>query len=142
IKDPKERNKERLRLMDRARKVSLDSRALDPRATVSGAGGKIAAVVDRIARIHEKWNSDKGTQLVFLDRSVPKAKGDDKIVEAYDALRERLAKAQEAGDAHEQQSIFDALEAYNANEIESLRDALNGGWNAYDEIKRQLVEKG
>ncbi len=142
IKDPKERNKERLRLMDRARKVSLDSRALDPHATVRSAGGKIAAVVDRIAQIHEKWNADRGTQLVFLDRSVPKAKGDDKIVAAYDALRDRLDKAQAADDEREQQSALDALEAYNPNEVESLRAALNGGWNAYDEIKRQLIAKG
>jgi hypothetical protein len=142
IKDPYERNKERLRLMDRARKVSLDPRAVHPHFPVESAGGKIAAVVDRVARIYEKWDADKGTQLVFLDRSVPKAKGDDKIVEAYDAVRARLAKAQEAGDEREEQAALDALDSYNANEIEALRAALNGGWNAYDEIKRQLVAKG
>ena len=98
--------------------------------------------MDRIAQIHEKWNADRGTQLVFLDRSVPKAKGDDKIVAAYDALRGRLDKAQAADDEREQQSALDALEAYNPNEVELLRAALNGGWNAYDEIKRQLIAKG
>ena len=142
IKDPFERNKERLRLMDSARKVSLDPRAADPNYRVENTGGKIEAVVDQIWRIYQKWDADKGTQLAFLDRSVPKAKGDDKIVEAYDALRARLAKAQETDDEREQQSVLDALDTYDANEIASLRAAINGGWNAYDEIKRQLAARG
>ncbi len=142
IKDPKERNKERLRLMDRARKVSLDPRAVDPNYRVENAGGKIEAVADQIWRLYQKWDADKGTQLAFLDRSVPKAKGDDKIVEAYDDLRARLAKAQETDNEREQQSVLDALDTYDANEIDALRAALNGGWNAYDEIKRLLVTKG
>ena len=140
--DPYERNKERLRLMDRARKVSLDPRAVDPNIQVRSEGGKIASVVDRTARIYEKWDADKGTQLIFLDRSVPKSKGDDKIVAAYDALRDRLARAQRDGDEGEAQSVLDALDKYDPNEMEALRNALNGGWNAYDEIKRQLVAKG
>ncbi len=87
-------------------------------------------------------DAGKGTQLVFLDRSVPKAKGDDKIVEAYDALRARLSKAQETGDEREQQSVLDALDTYDANEIAALRAAINGGWNAYNEIKQQLAARG
>ena len=142
IKDPFERNKERLRLMDSARKVSLDPRAADPNYRVENAGGKIEAVVDQIWRIYQKWDAGKGTQLVFLDRSVPKAKGDDKIVEAYDALRARLSKAQETGDEREQQSVLDALDTYDANEIAALRAAINGGWNAYGEIKQQLAARG
>ena len=142
IKDPFERNKERLRLMDRARKVSLDPRAADPNCRVENSGGKIEAVADQIWRLYRKWDAGKGTQLVFLDRSVPKAKGDDKIVEAYDDLRARLAKAQETDNEREQQSVLDALDTYDANEIDALRAALNGGWNAYDEIKRLLVTKG
>ena len=104
--------------MDRARKVSLDPRAVDPNCRVENAGGKIEAVADHIWRLYRKWDADKGTQLVFLDRSVPKAKGDDKIVEAYDDLRARLAKAQETDNEREQQSVLDALDTYNANEID------------------------
>ncbi|HOV58495.1 MAG TPA: LAGLIDADG family homing endonuclease, partial [Rhodanobacteraceae bacterium] len=76
IKDPRERNKARLRLMDRARKVSLDARAVDPRIPTTEPGGKLEKVADEVARIYKEWDSDKGTQLVFLDRSVPKSKGD------------------------------------------------------------------
>ena len=142
IKNPYDRNKARLRLMDRARKISLDPRALDPYLEVSDKGGKIAAIVENAFRIYQKWDADKGTQLIFLDRSVPKTKGDDKIVEAYDALRARLARAQAAGDEREESAVVEALDHYNADEIASLRAALAGGWNAYDEIKRQLVAKG
>lgn len=142
ISDPKERNVKRLKLMDRARKVSLDPRAVDPRNPAPSNGGKIAATVGRVASIYRKWEADKGTQIIFLDRSVPKAKGDDKIVEAYDALRAKLSQAIRENDEKAEAKALDDLEKYNPDEIESLRAALEGGWNAYDEIKRQLVAKG
>lgn len=142
ITDPKERNAARLRLMDRARKISLDPRAVSPNNPAPTQGGKIRAVTDRVAQIYRKWDADKGTQIIFLDRSVPKAKGDDKIVEAYDALRARLAEAVRSGDDKAEAKLLDDLEKYNPDEMESLRAALQGGWNAYDEIKRQLVAQG
>lgn len=142
ISDLKERNAMRLRLMDRARKVSLDPRAVDPTIKVSSKEGKLPAVVDNVARIYNKWNDDKGTQVIFLDRSVPKAKGDDKKLAEYDALREKLRVAMEQEDEAGEAAAVDALAKYNANEMEEIRNALAGGWNAYDEIKRQLVEKG
>jgi len=51
ISDPYERNAERLRLMDRARKVSLDVRAVDPRHPSTEAGGKLQQVSENIKRI-------------------------------------------------------------------------------------------
>ena len=140
--DLKERNIERLKLMDRARKVSLDARAVDPKIKVANEGGKISAIVDNVARIYDKSRDDKGTQIIFLDRSVPKAKGDEKIIAAYDDLHRRLREAVEANDTAGEQKIVEALEKYNANEVEAMRAAQSGGWNAYDEIKRQLVAKG
>jgi N12 class adenine-specific DNA methylase len=142
ISDPDERNAERLRLMDRARKISLDPRAVDPRAVVTSKGGKIAAVVENVARIHKKWEADRGTQIIFLDRSVPSARGDDKIVAAYDDLRARLDAAIRAGDDKAEGALLDDLAKYNPDEIASLRAALAGGWNAYDEIKTQLIAEG
>ena len=141
-KDPKERNKMRLTLMDRARKVSLDARAVDPNINVTSQGGKIAEIVNRVHQIYDKWTPEKGTQIIFLDRSVPKAKGDDKILKAYDGLRDKLREAINAGDENAQQKAIDSLEKYDANEMESLRSAQTGGWNAYDEIKNQLMAKG
>lgn len=142
ISDAKERGAERLRLMDRARKVSLDARAVDPNLQVTGRDGKIPAVVDRVYQTYRKWDEDKGTQIIFLDRSVPKAKGDDKIIADYDAAREQLAQAIRDGDEKAEAAALDALDKFNANEVEELRIAAAGGWNAYDEIKRQLVAKG
>jgi N12 class adenine-specific DNA methylase len=142
ISDRKERNSQRLRLMDRARKVSLDARAVSPGLTVPDGEGKIGAVVDNVFATYEKWDADRGTQLVFLDRSVPKTKGDDKIIAAYDKLVADLEKATNKGDEKEIATITEKLEKYSASEIEELRNAQNGGWNAYAEIKRQLVAKG
>ena len=143
IQDPKERNIERLRLMDRARKVSLDVRAVDPFAKVTDpSAGKIGAVVNNVARIYHQWSADKGTQIVFLDRSVPKAKGDDKRVKEYDDLVQRRLQAMNSGDDAEASRIEDALEKFNPSEMEELRNALAGGWNAYAEIKQQLVAQG
>ncbi|MFW9594631.1 MAG: DEAD/DEAH box helicase family protein, partial [Macromonas sp.] len=143
IQDPKDRNKERLRLMDRARKVSLDVRAVDPRAQVEDpTAGKIGAVVNNVARIYRQWDADRGTQIVFLDRSVPSAKGDDKKVKDYDALVQRRTQAINDGNDAEASRIEDELEKFNASEIEELRNAMAGGWNAYAEIKRQLVAQG
>ena len=142
ISDRKERSAERFRLMDRARKVSLDARAIDPSIEVPDGEGKIGAVVSRAFSIYEKTAEDRGAQIIFLDRSVPKAKGDDAILKKYDKLVDALAAATDKGNETEIAKITDQLEKYDPNEMAELRNAQNGGWNAYDEIKRQLVAKG
>lgn len=141
IEDVRERNAERLRLMDRARKVSLHAKALDPKVT-DEAGGKLDVAVGEIFRLYKKWDANKGTQLVFLDRGVPKSKGDDKIVKAYDdavAARDAAARADD-------QAAFDRaveqLEKFDADEIAALRDAQTNPWNGYQHIKDGLVAKG
>ena len=142
IKDPKERNAERLRLIDRARKVSLDIRAVDARATSKEEGGKLQRVSTEIKRIYDKWTPDRGAQLVFLDRSVPKAKGDDKIVKEYDDLVAKRDKALKDGNEEAFQSASDSLEKFDSNEIAELRNAQTSGWNAYQQIKDNLVAMG
>lgn len=142
ITNPKDRNKERLRLMDRARKVSLDARAVDPNIAVPDGTGKIGAVVASAVKIYNQWEADKGTQLIFLDRSVPKAKGDDAVLKKYDKLVEDWNKASAKGDPQEVANIEEKLEKFDSNEINELRNAQKGGWNAYEEIKRQLVAQG
>jgi N12 class adenine-specific DNA methylase len=142
ISDPKERNSERLRLMDRARKVSLDARAVNPNISVPPGSGKIGAVVDNVHRIWRSTAKDLGTQIIFLDRSVPKAKGDEKIVAEYDEIIAKLDKARAEMDMDAESRAVEALERFDAQDIEARRVALMGGWNAYDEIKRQLVAKG
>jgi len=142
IQDQKERNATRLRLMDRARKLSLDVRAVDPRAQSKEEGGKLEQLSAEVKRIYDKWTPDRGTQLVFLDRSVPKAKGDDKIIKEYDAIVARRDKALKDDDEVAFQEANEALERYDADEIRELRSAQAGGWNAYQQIKDNLVALG
>lgn len=142
IKDPYERNAARLRLMDRARKVSLDVRAVDPRNTSTEENGKLAQASANIKRIYDAWSADKGTQMVFLDRSVPRAKGDDKIIKEYDALVAKRDEAMAKGDDAAFQAVQESIDRYDANEIAELRSAQGGGWNAYQQIKDNLIAAG
>jgi N12 class adenine-specific DNA methylase len=142
IKDTYERNKARLRLMDRARKLSLDIRAVDARSNSDEKNGKLEVLSRNVKRIYDQWNDDKGTQVVFLDRSVPKAKGDDKIIKEYDELVARRDAAAADGDDAAFQDANDALEKFDGNEIAELRSAQGGGWNAYQQIKDNLVALG
>jgi len=142
ITDPFERNATRLRLMDRARKVSLDVRAVDPASRSTEAGGKLGRVADEVRRIYDASQDRRGTQLIFLDRSVPKTKGDDAALKRYDELVARQEKALADGDEAALQDVNEELEKFDGNEIRELRAAQNGGWNAYQQIKDNLVAMG
>jgi N12 class adenine-specific DNA methylase len=142
IADPRERNIARLRLMDRARKVSLDARAIDPSLKTTEPGGKLAMATDHIVRLYKQWDADRGTQLVFLDRSVPKGRGDAAILKDYDAARAAEAEALASGDEEAFRRAQDRLETFDATEMEELRAAARGGWNAYQQLKDNLVAQG
>ena len=142
IADPYQRNIERLKLMDRARKVSLDARAAEPGHESTEKGGKLERVATEVKRIYDKWTPDRGTQLLFLDRSVPKARGDAKVLKEYDALVASRDAALAARDEEGYRKANDKLEAYNKNEIDAMRAAQSGGWNAYQQIKDNLVAMG
>ena len=141
ITNPKERNATRLRLMDQARKLSLHAKAVNPEMD-DDPGGKLDKVVDEISAIYHKWTDDKGTQLVFLDRGVPKSRNDLTIIKEYDSLKERERAAVAAGDEDAFLEVTDLLEKFDPNEIEELRAAQNGGWSAYQHIKDGLIAKG
>lgn len=142
ISDPMERSAERLRLMDRARKVALDPRAVDPKNSADPEGGKIRAVVDNIGRIYRAHDADKGTQVVFLDRSVPKSKGDKKVVAEYDTALKAYDDAIKAQDDKKIAAAVEKLDKFDKNDIDARRAALAGGWNAYEEIRDQLIAQG
>lgn len=153
IEDIYERNKMRLRLMNVARAISLDVRSIGPSkladAGISTAhlsspekGGKLEKMAAEVKRIYDQWTPQRGTQLVFLDRSVPKAKGDDKIIREYDALVGRRDKALADGDEDAYRQANEELERFDANEIDALRGAQSGGWNAYQQMKDNLVALG
>jgi N12 class adenine-specific DNA methylase len=142
IVDPYERNKARLRLMDRARKVSLDVRAANPHSTSREEGGKLDVIADNVKRIYDKWHADRGTQLIFLDRSVPKAKGDDAVLKEYDALLAAQRQALKDQNEGAMRAAGEKLERFDPNEMEELRNAQAGGWNAYQQIKDNLIARG
>lgn len=59
-----------LSLTGQANKAGLDYRLVDP-AAPDFPGSKINLAVERMLTLYRQWHSDKGTQLVFCDLSVP-----------------------------------------------------------------------
>lgn len=137
--DKEEKAVLRLKLMDLATKNALDPRIIDPTLE---AGGKLQAVADNTFEIYQKWNKDKGTQIIFLDRSMPKSKSDTKVIAEYDAVIAERDKAIASNDDDALLKANDKLEKFDENEIAELKSAQNGGFNAYGEIKRLLIIKG
>ncbi len=142
ISDPDERNAERLRLMDRARKVSLDARLVERGLQSDETGGKLDRVADEVARIYKQWDADAGTQLVFLDRGLKGFKGDEKLVKEYDALIEKRDRALAENDEAAYRDAVEAIDKFDANEVEEMRAAAGGGWNAYDQLRDNLIARG
>jgi N12 class adenine-specific DNA methylase len=142
IQDLKVRSAERLRLMDLAKKASLDVRAVDPRIVSDEKGGKLDVIAENVANIYSQWNEDKGTQLVFLDRGIPKGKGDAKEIKKYDDLVAELNAAMNAGDEDKVRSLNGKLEKFDRNEIEEMRSAQTSNWSAYQQLKDNLVSRG
>jgi N12 class adenine-specific DNA methylase len=142
ITDTKERNAERLRLMDIAKKLSLAARCVNPIRFSAETGGKVEVMADNIFKIYQEWDKHKGTQLVFFDRSVPRKKSDSKVLKIYDGLKAKLDEAIEKGDERSIQIYEDKLDQYSESEIESMRFAQSSTWNIYQELKDLLVERG
>ncbi len=69
-----ELNDNHLKIVGDFRKASLDMRLIDPSYTEEEAGGKINAVCDSVFAKFNETTDVKGTQVVFLDLSTPKAK--------------------------------------------------------------------
>lgn len=136
------RNKEMLQLMDLSRKVATDARLADPQSDSLEVGGKLDKIAENVAEIYKKWDADAGTQAIFLDRGVKSSKGDKKIIDRYDELIATQEKALAAGDDDKYREIADKLQEFDPNEIAELKRAARGGWNAYDELKRNLVARG
>lgn len=59
-----------LSLTGQANKAGLDFRLIDPTAP-DFAGSKINLAVERMLALYHQWHTDRGTQLVFCDLSVP-----------------------------------------------------------------------
>lgn len=117
-----------LKIMGDARKSALDMRLIYPDAG-DHPGSKANDALDRMRALYDKWDHVKGTQLVFIDLSTPKAA---KGAEA-DRIRQMIADA-EAGDEAAQA----ALDKLSPDELM----ALESDFSVYDDMKAKLIASG
>ena len=117
-----------LKIMSDARKAALDMRLIYSDAG-DYAGSKINRAAAEMKRIYDKWATQKGTQLVFIDLSTPKkAKAKETA-----ALEDLIRKADEGDEAAQTK-----LDNMSPDEF----DALNGEFSAYDDLKGKLISLG
>ncbi|YP_010115338.1 DarB-like antirestriction [Sinorhizobium phage PBC5] len=117
-----------LKVMSDARKAALDMRLVDA-GYGDYAGSKVHRAADEMARIHKKWEAQRGIQLVFIDLSTPK-----KAKAAEEArLRELMQKADD-GDEKAQEALD------NMSPDEFL--ALQSPFSVYDDLRQKLIDRG
>jgi N12 class adenine-specific DNA methylase len=114
-----------------ARKAALDMRLINPHY-VDREGGKVDEAADRIMGIYTKWEEQKGTQLVFLDLSVPM-----RAAAKESARIRKLIQDAESGSEEAQEK----LAAITPDQIASAQVALNG-FSVYDDLKAKLIRRG
>lgn len=117
-----------LKVMSDARKAALDMRLIDP-GLPDFRGSKVHVAADNIKRIYKRWNADKGTQLVFIDLSTPKAARGKEAERIADLLK----KAEE-GD----EDAAEALEKLSPDELL----AVESSFSVYDDLKQKLIDRG
>lgn len=117
-----------LKIMSDARKAALDMRLIAP-GYPDNPGSKVNVAADNIKAIYDKWDADKGTQLVFIDLSTPKGA----VAKEAAALRE-LVKLAEEGDEAAQEK----LDAMSPDELL----ALDSSFSVYDDLKAKLIGLG
>jgi N12 class adenine-specific DNA methylase len=67
-------------------KAAINVKLVDPLLD-DGDGGKIRYVTDNVKKIYDKFNAQKGTQMIFCDLGVPSA---DKVYDVYNDIINRL----------------------------------------------------
>lgn len=125
-----------LSLATMARKLAIDPRVLDPKLPAD-EHSKLTAARDKI---FERWKDtaeDKGTQLVFLDLSVPSsvAKGGKEKAKILKLLED--AESDNPATADKAQNDLDAI---GQDEVEAILNAEK--FSAYDWLKSELVRLG
>lgn len=117
-----------LKVMSDARKAALDMRLIDP-SYPDNPGSKIHVAADRMVDLYRRWHNQRGTQLVFIDLSTPKAaKGKE-----AERIRELMRKA-DAGD----ESAQEAIDRMSPDEFM----ALESEFSVYDDLKAKLIDRG
>lgn len=153
-----------------ARKMSLDIRTVDPTAE-RDENGKVMRAAASIKENYDRWNADRGTQLVFCDLSTPSkqaVKAGARLLRdtATAVFGEKAGKAELAareGQTYEARWrwLHDTAEEMLAdvNTDDSRREKIedhfgkiedadgimataDAGFSVYDDLKAVLVEKG
>jgi len=127
--EPEEDNM--LKITTDARKAALDIRLVDPGAS-DHPGSKTHVAADRIRDIWEKWSADKGTQLVFLDLSIPLSASKREQASIIDLINKA-----DAGDEEAQL----ALDKLNPDDLVAAESA-KSGFSVYDDLRSKLIDRG
>jgi len=121
-----------LNIMSDARKAALDMRLLFPELP-DNPNSKVNVAAGRIAAIYDQWEADKGTQLVFIDLSTPKASRGKEA----DRIRQ-LVEAAESDDADVASAAQEQLDRMSPDELL----ALESSFSVYDDLKQKLIDRG
>jgi len=124
--DPKEDNF--LKLTNDARLAGLDMRLIDPNLP-DNPNSKVNVAASNIQEIYNRTEADKGTQLVFIDLSVPKS-----AKKAEQIRIEKLIHDAENGDELAQEE----LDTISPDTLLTL----NSKFDVYNDLKQKLVNKG
>ena len=113
-----------LKITNDARKAGLDFRLINP-AAPDHEGSKTNEAVNNIVRLWQKWEADKGTQLVFCDLSTPK---------------NAKAASKPGGITF---TVDDGSDGQSPPE-ESMDDILaaRASFSVYDDLKAKLIARG
>ena len=121
-----------LKIMSDARKAALDMRLIDPDYP-DNPDSKVNFAANNIKADYDRWQADRGTQLVFIDLSTPKGARADEAAQ----LRDLIQRA-ESNDPAVSEPAQAELDKISPDEI----DALNSAFSVYDDLKQKLVERG
>ncbi|MBX9594532.1 MAG: DEAD/DEAH box helicase family protein, partial [Roseomonas sp.] len=117
-----------LKIMSDARKAALDMRILNPGAA-DHPTSKVNEAARRIKALYDKWDADKGAQLVFIDLSTPKGAREAEAA----AIRDLMQKAEDGDDAAQEK-----LDRMSPDEFA----ALDGEFSVYDDLRAKLIRSG
>ncbi|EAK0465231.1 hypothetical protein YZ64_05095 [Campylobacter upsaliensis] len=132
-----------LKILSDANKASLDMRLIYPHLE-RDANGKVMQAAEKIVENYHLWDADKGTQLVFLDKSTPKKSITSakraKLENKLSAIKEKLEKY-ENDDINLSEEALEKLEKEKV-EIEEILEMAGEGFSVYEDLRKLLIERG
>ena len=143
-----------LTIMTDARKAAMDIRLVDHSVQEREAGARVDQAASNIVDRYQRWDEQRGTQLVFSDLGTP-IKHAKKELREYNELQERIEKANDEdvqnranlGNESALAIIEDAEKAQaeldeKGPDWKGAVDAALRGFSIYDDLKAALVERG